>query len=98
MFQWWQTGRTGRDLRLTLTGLQAFEYAKIEKYTFDVDPKSFHKQFQDLGLYIMHVGKKLQCPFYLGTRKLIPYITVYDDQIAVMLGLYGSLDEYLASL
>jgi hypothetical protein len=95
IFKWWFTGRQVGGLRLTSEGMLAFGIAGIEcyDYNFVQEGASYHN-------FLLNLNKKMKCPYYLGvdnlTKKL--FIRVYDSKIAMMLGLYGSLDDYLASI
>jgi hypothetical protein len=97
--RWWITGPTSEVLRLTEMGDMAFRLAEIEFYKYDFLPKvkdSYHA-------YMINLGKKMKCPYYLGVNKLEgenkkPYIKLYDSKIAMMVNLYGDLDSYLKSI
>jgi len=96
IFRWWQTGRQ-EGLRLTNEGVTAFRLADIEFYDFEFvqDGQSYHN-------FILELNKKIKCPYYIGVNKTSSnksfYIRIYDSKIAMMLGLYGSLKEYLESV
>jgi hypothetical protein len=96
IFKWWQTGRQD-GLRLTDEGLLAFQLAEIEfyDYEFKQDGQSYHS-------FILDLNKKIKCPYYIGVNKKDKnktfYIRLYDSKIAMMLGLYGNLREYLQSI
>lgn len=96
MFLWWYTSRL-EGMRLTEEGATAFQLAEIEFYdhTFDLKFKSHYK-------FVLEVSKKIKCPYYLGVNKIENkvnfYIRLYDSKIAMMLGLYGTLQEYLDSI
>lgn len=95
IFKWWQTGRQ-EGLRLTDEGVTAFELAQIEfyDYEFKQDGQSYHS-------FVLELNKKIKCPYYIGVNKKSKeksfYIRLYDSKIAMMLGLYGNLQEYLAA-
>lgn len=97
--RWWLTGPTSDVLRLTEMGDMAFRIAEIEFYRYDFLPKvkdSYHA-------YMIDLGKKMKCPYYLGVNKVEgekkqPYIKLYDSKIAMMVSLYGDLDSYLKSV
>jgi hypothetical protein len=103
MFDWWSAGRSGTGLRLSESGKDAFEYAKIARYDL---PFGMHKN--NIGttsgwvIFIREVDRKINCPYYLGTEivdnKNKPFIRVYDHKIAVLMTLYGNLSEYLNSI
>lgn len=96
IFKWWFTGRQ-EGLRLTDEGVTAFQLADIAfyDYEFKQDGQSYHS-------FIMELNKKIKCPYYLGVNKKDKtksvYIRLYDSKVAMMLGLYGNLQEYLKSI
>jgi len=96
--KWFMTGNQ-EGFRLTNAGNYAFVTAKIE--FFDVDFNTIPGQ----GWYgtLMEMSKKITCPYYLGTQKERkgkhdPYIRLYDSKVAMMVGLYGNMKEYLESI
>lgn len=96
IFKWWLTGRQ-EGLRLTDEGLTAFQLADIEFYDYEFvqDGQSYHS-------FIIELNKKIKCPYYLGVNKINKsksfYIRIYDSKIAMMMGLYGNLKDYLKSI
>jgi hypothetical protein len=97
MFKWWFTGRQ-EGLRLNDEGMAAFAIAEIEfyDYSFSQDGKSYYSFISDLN-------KKMKCPYYLGANKKgikdkFMYIRVYDSKIAMIMALFGNLQEYLNSI
>ena len=104
--KWWMVPRLTGDggLRLTEQGDLAFRYAKIEYYEYHFDIKI------DAGWhnFLIDLNKKINCPYFLGSsvsqinntdRKTInPAIRLYDDKIAMLIELYGSLSSYLKSI
>jgi hypothetical protein len=46
--------------------------------------------------------KKIKCPYFMGVnkdgKKSKPYIRFYDSKIAMMVSLYGNVNEYLDSI
>lgn len=96
IFKWWFTGRQD-GLRLTDAGMIAFQLADIEFYecSFVQDGQSYHN-------FILELNKKIKCPYYIGVNKIANskefYIRLYDSKVAMMIGLYGSLKEYLESI
>ena len=95
IFKWWFTGRQ-EGLRLTDEGVTTLHLADIEfyDYEFKQDGQSYHS-------FILELNKKIKCPYYLGVNKKDKtksfYIRLYDSKIAMMLGLYGNLQEYLTA-
>lgn len=97
LFKWWFSGRQ-EGLRLTEWGDMNFRQAEIEFYQSDFnmrDGTSHHA-------YMLELNKKMKCPYYIGVskedKKKKPYIRLYDSKIAMMVGLYGTLTEYLDSI
>lgn len=99
-FRWFTTGRTGTGLRLTDEGYKCFTDADITFYEFPID-YSFKGIFIKPDTFTMSLNKYIDCPYYLGSRKgkKSPevYLRVYDSKIAMMINLYGSVEEYLNS-
>ena len=95
IFKWWFTGRQ-EGLRLTDAGVTAFELANIEFYDHD-----FSQNGQSYFSFILALNKKIKCPYYLGVKRSqekSSYIRLYDSKIAMMVKLYGNLQEYLESI
>lgn len=97
LFKWWQTGRQ-EGLRLTDYGDLAFRLAEIEFYQYDLKPQpasTYHA-------WLMELTKKIKCPYYIGVnkdgKKSKPFIRFYDSKIAMMVSLYGNVNEYLDSI
>ena len=95
--RWWMTGRQD-GLRLTDTGDLAFRMAEIEFYQYDLKLKP-ETQYH---AYILELNKKIKCPYFMGVnkdgKKSFPYIRFYDSKIAMMISLYGNVNEYLDSI
>ena len=98
MVAWWVTGRSGDGLRLTDEGNQAFEYAKITQYAYPFSPPETVLGKDDWQKYLRSINKKVKCPFYLGVKSGKPIIKLYDSKIAMMIALYGNLQDYVASV
>jgi hypothetical protein len=97
LFRWWMTGRQD-GLRLTDIGDLAFRTADIEYYQYELklQPETQYHA------YILELNKKIKCPYYMGVnkdgKKAFPYIRFYDSKIAMMISLYGNVNEYLDSI
>ena len=97
LFKWWMTGRQD-GLRLTDMGDLAFRTAEIEFYQYElkIQPETQYHA------YILELNKKIKCPYYMGVNKEVkkssPYIRFYDSKIAMMISLYGNVNEYLDSI
>ena len=97
LFKWWQTGRSD-GLRLTDYGDLAFRMAEIEFYQYDlqaIKSVNYHS-------WVMDLNKKIKCPYFMGVnkdgKKNKPFIRFYDSKIAMMVSLYGNVNEYLDSI
>ena len=97
LFKWWMTGRQ-EGLRLTDYGDQSFRFAEIEFYQYELKAQP-EKQYH---AYILELNKKIKCPYYMGVhkdgKKSFPYIRFYDSKIAMMVSLYGNVNDYLDSI
>jgi hypothetical protein len=99
VLKWFMTGNQ-EGLRLTHAGNHAFVTAKIE--FFDVAFTAISIQPGWYGT-LMEMSKKITCPYYLGVQKERkgkhnPYVRLYDSKVAMMVGLYGNMKEYLESI
>lgn len=106
----WFVNPNQEGLRLTYLGNEGFIAANIEFFDFELE----HSAADPQGWYgiLLDMSKKIKCPYYLGTAKTKrsgpyqpsklgkgkPYIRVYDSKIAMMVGLYGNLKDYLESV
>lgn len=97
IFRIWCTGRTGSGLRLTEEGYRAFTDANLAFYQYILDVKKIVKDKKNFTKLSIALDKKIKCPFYAGItiEKKQPFIRVYDSKVAMMINLYGSLEEYL---
>lgn len=98
MIRWWKTGRQ-QGLQLTEVGDLNFRLAQIEFFEFPI--KVEYSKPVAWYVFLSDCNKKLKCPFYISAIKgqgTLPFIRVYDQTIAVMIQLYGSLEDYLPTL
>lgn len=102
MLKWFMTGNQ-KGLRLTSTGDKAFVSAGIEFFDMDFMELRAGSWYKTL----MELNDKITCPYYLGVGvqkekvgkgKHHPFIRLYDSKIAMMVGLYGNMKEYLESI
>jgi len=94
--RYWVTGRSTKNLRLTEEGKKAFDSLDLEFFEFDIDTKTERYNYD-----VMNIGKKLKTPFWVGFRTRFyksAYIRIYDSKIAMLINLYGNLQEYLESV
>lgn len=98
ILKWWMTGKLA-GMRLTEIGNTAFKLAQMEYYDLD-----FTLGKSGLSWYkiLMELNHKISCPYYLGVRKQPndkrPYIRLYDSRVAMMVNLYGNIQDYLESI
>ena len=95
--EWWFT-KSGEGLRLTPIGDFAFRTAEIEFFDLPLSVK--HESWYS---FVSNCGKKLKCPYYIGVNKndtklANPFIRLYDSKIAMLVELYGGIQEYLESV
>ena len=97
-FKWFATGRTGNGLRLTEEGFKCFTDSDITFYDFPVDFFAFSKGIVvKPEIFTMSLNKNIGCPYYLIAKKASVYLRLYDSKIAMMIDLYGCVEEYLQS-
>ena len=89
---WWYNLRKNGGLRLTSLGYQIFvETLDLEHYSYSIDdPLLFGQQT------VLNLDRKLQMPYYIVVKKKIPTkIVLFGSQEAVMIHLYGNLNNFL---
>lgn len=91
---WWLSGINNGNLRLTDIGKKAFEHADITHYEFSYDFKQISNWYQ----FFVKAAQKFRCPFYIGIKRDKPFVRVYDNKIAMMITLYGNIEDYLESI
>jgi len=92
MSAWWFNLRRNGGMRLTSTGYQTLtEDLDLEHYSYSIDdPHTFNKQL------ILKLDRKMQMPYYIHAVKGIPKrIVFFGSQEAVMVNLYGNLEQFL---
>ena len=100
MRMWWVNIRRQGGLRLTVLGINVFALADIEFYQYPFTlPKTSKSYYQ----WLLELENKLKCPYYIGffinnEKTKEPFIRLYDSRIAMMVGLYGDVFEYLKSV
>lgn len=101
IFKLWVTGRTGKGLRLTEEGMKALYDAEIAHYDYNLNIQKVigNPDKKKANEFTLNLDKKIKCPFYLGMmqtgKKKTPYIRIYDSKVAMMINLYGSIEDYL---
>jgi hypothetical protein len=92
MSAWWFNIRQRGGMRLTSTGYQTLaEDLELEHYSYSInDPHTFNKQL------ILKLDRKMQMPYYIDAVKGIPKkIVFFGSKEAVMVNLYGNLQQFL---
>jgi hypothetical protein len=89
---WWFNIRRNGGMRLTGLGYQTFiDDLELEHYSYSIDnPLLFNQQT------ILTLDRKMQMPYYIGATKGIPKkIVFFGSKEAVMVNLYGNLQQFL---
>ena len=89
---WWYNIRRNGGMRLTALGYQTFvNELELEHYAYSIDdPLLFNQQT------ILKLDRKMQMPYFIETKKGIPKrIVFFGSQEAVMVNLYGNLQQFL---
>ena len=95
--QWWKNPRRNGGYRLTEVGDTIFRYTGLEYHTHDFKTKN--KSYYN---FLLDLDKKIKCPYYIGVNKdkdkKQPFIRLYDSKVAMMVQLYGNINDYLKSI
>lgn len=88
---WWHNLRAGGGLRLTKIGYLTFSnLLKLESYEFDLDPFDIDSKL------IIAMDRKLQQPYYIVTKKLMPVqLIFFGSKEAMMANLYGDIKKFI---
>lgn len=92
MTSWWFNIRKNGGMRLTSPGYMVFtEQLDLARYEFAItDPHAFSQYV------ILSLDKKMQMPYYISAIKGIPKkIVFFGSREAVMINLYGNLEQFL---
>jgi hypothetical protein len=92
MRTWWFNLRKNGGMRLTGPGFTVFtQDLNLARYEFAIpDPHQFNQHV------ILDLDRKMQMPYYISTTKGIPKkIVFFGSREAVMINLYGSLQQFL---
>jgi len=98
LFKWWITGRSGAVLRLTDEGYQSFIDAGMQEYSYVINLETLSVKLNSIkGIeFTLKIGKSLKCPWYITLiNKKTCGLKVFDSKIAMMINLYGSVEDYL---
>lgn len=111
IFRWFVGGRSGSSWQLKQEGEDCFQLAQISNYDYQLFPNGFKKTSIKPIQLIQVLQKKLNCPFFIDIKlkdivktkmseyygKGEPYLRIYDDKLAMLISLYGSVEEYIKS-
>lgn len=89
---WWFNLRKNGGMRLTSTGFQTLaKDLELEHYEYSIDdPMVFNQQI------ILKLDRKMQMPYYIHAVKGVPRkIVFFGSREAVMVNLYGNLQQFL---
>ena len=89
---WWYNIRRNGGMRLTALGYQTFvDQLELEHYAHSIDdPLLFNQQT------ILKLDRKMQMPYFIEAKKGIPKrIVFFGSKEAVMVNLYGNLQQFL---
>jgi hypothetical protein len=89
---WWYNLRKNGGMRLTATGYETFVTTlDLEHYQYNIDnPMLFNQQT------VLDLDRKMQMPYYIHMTKGIPKkIVFFGSRDAVMVNLYGNLQQFL---
>jgi hypothetical protein len=92
MSTWWFNRRKTGGMRLTGIGYVAFvKDLDLEHYEYSIaDPMQFNQKT------ILDLDRKMQMPYYISVTKGIPRkIVFFGSKEAVMVNLYGNLQQFL---
>jgi hypothetical protein len=88
---WWHNLRNGGGMRLTRLGYETFiNHLDLEHYNFPVEPFDINSRL------IVAMDRKLQMPYYIETKKMMPIrIVFFGSKEAVMANLYGGIKKFI---
>ena len=89
---WWVNPRNRGGMRLTGIGYRTFtEDLDLEHYAYPIDDLLLFNQRT-----ILKLDRKMQMPYYIDVVKKIPKrIVFFGSKEAVMVNLYGNLQQFL---
>ena len=91
MRTWWHNLRKSGGMRLTANGFDVFlNQLKLAHYDYKLEPFDLNSKL------IVAMDRKLQQPYYIVTKKLIPVqIIFFGSKEAMMTNLYGDLKKFI---
>jgi hypothetical protein len=92
---WYTTKRNEYgSLRLSDRGFNDFCRIDIEYTTFTSDLKSTVCD----DMFLLDMGKKLKCPYYIHSSKKELKVSIFDSSISTWISINGGIIDYLKSI
>jgi len=89
---WFSSLPSSDSLRLSDKGKYYFDLILGEYYDFTATRKT---RSYTKALYYVFLGKKLHVPFHVEIDKETVIIRLYDKKTALLIMLYGGIEDYL---
>ena len=88
---WWHNLRSGGGMRLTKKGHDTFtQLLKLEHYDYNLKPFDLNSKI------IIAMDRRLQQPYYIVTKKMMPIqIVFFGSKEAMMANLYGDIQKFI---
>lgn len=88
---WWHNLRSRGGMRLTRAGYEAFtQLLKLEHYDYNLEPFDLNSKL------IVAMDRRLQQPYYIVTKKMMPVqIVFFGSKEAMMANLYGNIKKFI---
>lgn len=106
IFRWFVGGRSGSSWQLKQEGENCFQLAQIQHYDFNLFSGDKIKKIKTQPAKLLkNLQKKISSPYTIclpikdseKLTKKIPVVRVYDDKLAMLISLYGDVEQYLGS-
>lgn len=91
---WWRNIRVNGGLSLTDIGKQNFELAKISSYALSSKFLTELIQQKRWASNLLLIDRRMHCPYFYDAKNFL----IYDDRVAAMIILNGSLLKYLNTI
>ena len=88
---WWYNLRAGGGMRLTKEGYETFtRLLKLEHYDYNLKPFDLDSRL------MIAMDRRLQQPYYIVTKKMMPVqIVFFGSKEAMMANLYGNIKKFI---
>ena len=98
--RYWVTGRASETMRLTNHGYDVFKSAGLQEYSYRSFVRELTNKLNNIKVneFTLLLSKQLKCPWYLTIDEPVKdsfTLKIFDSRIAMMINLYGSVEEYL---